>query len=158
MSWAAVALHLAIILALVLITTGLWWDTIRFYSLSLAGAIYLLYSRGSKILLLRHHRNGMQQLVQQQFEEAIKSFQKSADFFTKYGWIDRFRAITFLSPSAISYKEMALINIAFCYSQLGNIDLMKKQYELALAEFPESYMAQSALNFIATIQNSPSTP
>ena len=61
--------------------------------------------------------------------------------------------ITLLMPSAASYREIALLNTAFCYSQLGNVQQTRAYYERALAEFPDSSMAQVALNLINTIEN-----
>lgn len=46
-----------------------------------------------------------------------------------------------LSSSRISYTEMALANIAFCYGQLGEGAKSKEYYENILKEFPDSQIA-----------------
>jgi Tfp pilus assembly protein PilF len=51
-----------------------------------------------------------------------------------------------LTHAAMPYREMALINIAFCYSQLGNVGQAKAYYQRTLQEFPTSSMARTALN------------
>jgi hypothetical protein len=84
----------------------------------LGAAAYLTYSLGSRMLISRAHRRGMRLYRSQQYAAAINAYKESYDFFARHTWIDRFRAITMMSASAISYREMALCNIAFCYSRL----------------------------------------
>ena len=61
--------------------------------------------------------------------------------------------ITLFSASKMSYREMDLNNIAFCYSQIGNGTKSKEYYEKTLSEFPESIMAKTALKLINSAQN-----
>ena len=70
---------------------------------------------------------------------------------TAYKWIDRFRSIVLMSPSAVSYREMALCNVAFCYTQIGNGERAKEVYRRTLAEFPESGMAAASLRMLESI-------
>jgi TolA-binding protein len=58
-----------------------------------------------------------------------------------------------MSPSAISYREMALVNIAFSVSQLGQGTDAKEYYQRALDEFPNSAMAKAALRLIESVEN-----
>jgi hypothetical protein len=51
----------------------------------------------------------------------------------------------------MSYKEMALNNIAFCYGQLGKGKLSKEYYEKTLDEFPESGIAKAGLRLINSV-------
>ena len=53
-----------------------------------------------------------------------------------------------MSASAMSYREMALCNIAFCYSQIGKGMKAIEYYQRVLKEFPNSGLAQSALRMI----------
>lgn len=106
---------------------------------------YLFISVAIRQLIPKHHRKGIRLFKVGQYEKAIIEFQKSYDFFEKNIWIDRYRSIVLLSSSRISYQEMSLINIAFCYGQLGEGSKSKEFYERALIEFPESQMAKSAL-------------
>ncbi len=43
---------------------------------------------------------------------------------------------------------MALVNIAFSYTQIGNGQKAKEYYKQALSEFPQSIIAKSALKMI----------
>lgn len=99
-----------------------------------------------------HHRKGIQLYKKAQFKEAILFFERSYDFFNKHAWIDRWRSITLLSASQASYREMALVNIAFCHSQSGNGAAAKDFYAKAINEFPDSNLAKSALRLIESLE------
>jgi hypothetical protein len=62
----------------------------------------------------KDHRDGMRLVKQQNFMDAIYKFEKSVGFFTKNNWLDKYRFLTLLSSSKMTYKEMGLCNIAFC--------------------------------------------
>ncbi|HEX3165740.1 MAG TPA: tetratricopeptide repeat protein, partial [Chitinophagaceae bacterium] len=75
------------------------------------------------------------------------------DYFAKNNWVDKYRYLTLLSSSKMTYKEMGLCNIAFCYSQTGNGQKAKEYYEQALREFPENGLAIAALNMLKSVDN-----
>lgn len=58
----------------------------------------------------------------------------------------------------MSYREMALVNIAFAYSQIGNGERAKAYYQHALEEFPNSSMAIAALRLIESVEQLPTAP
>lgn len=115
------------------------------------GMVYLAYSIGSRRLIPRAHRAGIRLMKQEKFADAISKFQESFDFFERHPWIDRFRSIVLMSPSATSYREMALANIAFCYGQLGNGDQSRAYYQKCLERFPNSGLAKSALRTLDSV-------
>ena len=114
--------------------------------------IYLTYSIGSRQIIISAHRAGMRLIKQSNFQEAIPQFEKSYQLLNRHKWIDRYRYLVLMSPSAIPYREMALVNIAYCHSQIGNADLTKEYYQKTLQEFPDSGLANAALTMIATIE------
>jgi len=59
-----------------------------------------------------------------------------------------------MSPSAMSFREMALINIAFAHSQIDNGEKAKHYYQRALDEFPNNGMAIVALRMIESAEQS----
>jgi len=121
----------------------------RFRLALLYGALaYLVYSFGSKAILLRHHRRGIHFLKLGRFREAISEFQSSYSFLSKYPWIDKYRFLTMLDSSAIPYREMALCNIAYSYVQLDEKAKAQEYYRKALDEFPESDLAESGLEYV----------
>jgi tetratricopeptide (TPR) repeat protein len=120
----------------------------------LYGALtYLIISISLRNLIAKSHRQGMRFVKQQQFSNAIPFFEKSIDFFTNNKWVDKYRFITLLSSSRMSYKEMGLCNVAFCYSQIGNGLKAKEYYERTLGEFPSNGIAITALKLINSVEN-----
>ena len=57
-----------------------------------------------------------------------------------------------LSSSRISYREMALINRAFCYTQIKEGEKAKELYKKALEEFPDSGMAKAGVNMLESLK------
>jgi tetratricopeptide (TPR) repeat protein len=115
----------------------------------LYGALgYLLYSFGSKALLLRHHRRGIRLSKLRLFHEAILEFQSSYSFLSKYSWVDQYRFITMLDSSAVPYREMALCHVAFSYAQVEEKPRAEEYYRKALEEFHESVMAKRGLEYV----------
>ena len=106
-------------------------------------------------MVAAHHRRGMGLVKKQAFERAIEEFAKSLRFFEAHPWVDRYRYVTLLSSSRMSYREMALLNIAFCHGQIGNGRESKDWYEKALAAFPDSELAKSALRMLASARDLP---
>ncbi|MCL1852669.1 MAG: hypothetical protein FWF88_06505 [Peptococcaceae bacterium] len=100
-----------------------------------------------------NHRKGIFLYKKENYMSAIQEFEKSYNFFSKHAWVDKYRAIVLLSPNRASYKEMALLNIAFCHTQSGNGALAKKYYEKTLKLFPNSGMAKTSLKFIHSVEN-----
>lgn len=136
------ALAIAIACFLTRSSTGVFWGA----------AVYLIYSFSSRKLIPRAHCRGIRLSQRQQFEQAISAYKQSYEFFTRHGWLDRYRSITLMSPSAMSYREMALVNIAFAYGQIGNGEQAKAYYKQALEEFPNSGMAIAALKMIESVE------
>lgn len=119
----------------------------------LYGALtYLIISFTLRNLIPKDHRNGMKKVKAEKFNEAITDFEKSYDFFKQNNWIDKYRFLTLLSSSRMSYKEMALNNIAFCYGQIGNGKKAIEFYERTLNEYPESGMAKAGLKLLKSME------
>lgn len=151
-SWISTIPQFITLTLLIGLSVLLWWPTINFLSVSVGALIYLIYSIGSRRLLTRHHRRGIDLVNRGKYTEAIEAYERSYDFFSKYAWVDRFRALTMMTPVKQTFHEMALLNIAYCYVQLGDKAQTKSYYQRVLDEFPDSAMAQSALRFIETIE------
>jgi tetratricopeptide (TPR) repeat protein len=76
----------------------------------------------------RDHCRGVGLTKQEWYADAIPYFQRSFEFFDRHSHLDRFRSIILMSPSAAAYREMALANIGFCYSQIGDGDQARRYY------------------------------
>lgn len=99
-------------------------------------------------MIPHHHRQGLALIRQNNFTEAFLCFQESYDYFTKNAWMDNYRAFVIFSVSRISYKEMALLNMAYCVLQMKEVEKAKKLYERTLEEYPNSEMAKIAIDFL----------
>lgn len=114
--------------------------------------IYLILSFILRLGVPKAHRQGMKLIKQQKFAEAIPCFESSVAFFARHPWVDKYRFLTLLSSSKMSHREMALCNIAFCYSQLGKGAKAQQYYETILAEYPENGLAQAGLNMLNSMR------
>jgi tetratricopeptide (TPR) repeat protein len=109
---------------------------------------YIFLSVILKKTLARYHQRGMAYLKAREFEQALRKFQLSYDFFSRYRWVDKWRFIILLSSSRMCFQEMALLNMAYCYGQLGRKDKARELYNRTLTEFPESAMASAAIQVL----------
>ena len=156
-TWIYTLPHLLVMFGLIWIFWKVWFPG-NFNNALLAGAVlYLAYSFGSKAILTGSHKRGIDLLNNRQFREAISSFHSSYSFLTRYEWLDRYRFITLLDSSAISYREMALCNIAYAYARLGERGKSREYYQKALIEFPGSDLAKNGLKFIDEDEGSEQT-
>ena len=98
-----------------------------------------------------HHRIGMAHLRKEELAPALERFKQSYDFFSRSRWVDNWRYVTLMSSSRISYQEMALLNIAYCYGQLGEEAMAKEFYQKTLHQFPDSAMAKAAIKMLDSV-------
>jgi len=126
--------QLAILLALVFILKLLM---VPHYIL-MGVSLYFLLSIYLKVLIPKWHRKGAFYLKKGELREAIICFQRSFDYFQKYSWIDQYRAFTLFSTSQLSYAEMALMNIIYCYEQLGDQKNAKKYHKILQEKYPNN--------------------
>lgn len=117
-----------------------------------AVAAYLIISLVLRSIIPHNHRKGVSLYRAGKYPQAAGEFEKSYHFFSRHSWVDKYRFITLLSSSRMSYTEMALINMAFCYAQSGNAELSKRYYDKAFELYPDSEMAKSALNMITVFE------
>jgi hypothetical protein len=149
-SWRAVALQILAMAALIAVVHLILRPENGFLSMLIGAVIFLILSNGSRYFLLRDHRRAMKLLRARQFRQAIPVFWQSYNFFSRYPWLDDYRAITMLNSAEFGCREMALNNIGYAYVQLEDANNAKAAYEWLLAEFPDSPLAQSAMQTIKT--------
>ncbi len=113
--------------------------------------LYLFLFLLVRCLVPRNHRKGMRFVKKEDYVRAVEEFEKSYDFFTKYAWIDKYRYFVLLSHSSMCYKEMALVNIAYCYTQCGDGNRAREYYVETLRQFPDNEMAKSALRMLDSV-------
>jgi tetratricopeptide (TPR) repeat protein len=143
-AWLSVIPQLIVMGAMVAAAYALGFDD----PLVAATLTYLLLSITLRRVIPKDHRAGIRLFKQERFAEAVPKFQASYEFFLKHPWLDRWRAIVLLSSSRVTYREMALLNIAFCLSQSGQRSQALASYKRTLAEFPDSKLAASAVRMM----------
>lgn len=123
------------------------------------GAIaYLALALTLRTTIATPHRRGISLVRQGKYGEAIQYFQQSFDFFTRHKWVDDFRFLTMFSSARMSYREMALVNMAFCYSQTGDGRNAKQYYERVLSEFADNEIAKTSLRMIEAAEQNAQAP
>ena len=111
--------------------------------------IYLMCSFLLRYTVPRHHRKGMSFIKQGRYEEAMASFEKSFVYFSRHAWVDTFRVITAFSSSKLSFREIAMVNKAFCLVCLDHKEEARRVYEQCLAEYPKNHIAFFALKALS---------
>jgi tetratricopeptide (TPR) repeat protein len=106
---------------------------------------YLIIGFLARLVFTRHHRQGMYLTQEGLYDEAIAEFQRSYDFFSANRWLDWWRYVLMLSSSKMNYREMALINIAFCDIWNERPDDAVRTYLRIVEEFPDNGIAWTAI-------------
>lgn len=143
-AWISIVPHMAVMGLLIF----LWFQVDIENPLLFGAATYLVLSFSLRTFISRDHRKGMDLVKQERFGEAVDYFEKSYTFFKKHDWVDKYRYLAVLNSSKISFKEMALNNIAFCYGQSGDGEKAREYYERTLHEFPDSGIARAGLRLL----------
>nr|WP_294950216.1 hypothetical protein [uncultured Mucilaginibacter sp.] len=102
-------------------------------------------------LVASEHRKAINTLKKGNYEAAMASFKKSTQFFTDNAWVDKYRAITMLSASKKTYREMALCNIGFCLTQTKRGAEAIEIYKDVLRQYPENDIAITALRTLESV-------
>ena len=123
---------------------GIWWLVLdSLLKAFVAGGItYFVVAWSLRLFLQKHQKKGMACMRTKNYEDALKAFKKSFQYFEKHPLVDKYRFITMFSSSAISYRHLALNNIGVCYLYMGDdnkaLDYFKKLAE-ENGSFPHIY-------------------
>ena len=115
--------------------------------------MYLIVSYSLRLGIPRDNQKGILLLKHGRYEEAIPHFERSYAFFSRHRWLDDFRYLVLLSSSSISYREMALANIAYAYGLMGNGKRAQLGYQRVLEDFPRSMIAHTALRMLDAVRS-----
>lgn len=148
-TWISLVIQLVVLQGLICILS--FFVEPYSYAVNIGIGLYLVIFFLLRYLVPRNHRKGMRFVKKEDYARAVGEFEKSYDFFTKYAWIDKYRYIVLLSRSSMCYKEMALVNIAFCYTQCGDGNRAREYYVETLRQFPDNEMAKSALRMLDSV-------
>lgn len=151
-SWIRALPQFAVLGASIFVAYALLPSGQKRAALLVGGVAYLVYSFGSRMIITRHHRAGIRAFRRGRYGDAIKHYDESIAFFERHSWVDRFRAITVMSPSIWTYHEMALMNRAFAHSQLGDGVASRHGYERVIREYPQNQIAHQALRMLNSMK------
>jgi tetratricopeptide (TPR) repeat protein len=140
-AWVALVTQGFFILILIGITAFLGFDR----PILIGTLSYLIIAFFARLIFTRHHRQGMYLAQEGMFDEAIGEFQSSYEFFTRNVWLDDWRYVVLLSSSKTTYREMALLDIAYCDLWSDRAEDAIRIYLRLVEEFPENGMAWSAI-------------
>lgn len=143
-SWLKAGITLGVLALFVFVG----WTLSRTNGVFVGAVVYVVLSQVLRRLIASHHRKAIGHCKRQEFEQAIPEFKKSLAFFRGNEWVDRFRAITMLSAAGVSYREMAMVGLGFCYAQIGDGVNARRSYEQCLLDFPDNGMAEAALRML----------
>ena len=143
LSRPALLVHLALLGGLVALTARAFPGYGPLDAVLVGAAPYVCYSVVVRPLLTRRHRAGIRLLRAGRFEEAVHAFEESRDFFARHPALDRYRFLILMSAGAVSYRELAMGNIAYAYARAGNLAPARKACEQAFAAFPGCAVARS---------------
>jgi len=132
---------MCVLLLLVLTLDALW-----------GALIYLLIFPTLRLTFIRKHKKGIKLVRNGNVDDAITCFQASYDYFDKHRVLNNY-ICPLLSASKITYKEMALINTAYCYIMKKDGKKAKEIYEYVLSIYPNSMIAKNAMNTIDVFSN-----
>ena len=144
--WPSVVLQVLFLALLIQILS--WAGITKPLPFIVGPIIFLLLSFGMRYWLGRDHQLGMKSIRMEQFHAAFDHFQESVNFFEKYPWVDRFRALTLFSASRMCFREMGMVNMAYCYGQMGRGEEMEKLYREVAKQYPDNPIARTVLDMI----------
>jgi len=123
------------------------------YGLIVGSWLYLVLANVLRGIFLKHHKRGIKQMGNRHFTEAIDAFSLSHDFFEKHKGIDKYRFLTMFMSSKLSYRQMALFNLANCYAAKSQFNEAKEKLEQFLQTAPPDEATQEALAIVTKIDD-----
>lgn len=132
----------------------------KFHSIIIGMALYFILSTLGRIFLLKAHRKGMIQVHRKNFRQAAIFFKESDEFLGRHPWLDELRWLLLMSSSAVSFREMALYNAAYCYVQMGQGRDARDLYQRLLTRYPQTPLRAKTEEILNALKKSvaPSTP
>ena len=152
LAWLGVLFQLALIALFAFFIASVFSVRESASAIFFAALTHAVLYRIMRKVFTAEHRHGISLFRAKKFSEAAPHFEASYQALGRRPWLDRFRWLLLGSAGAISYREMALCNAAFCYSQSGDGTRATALYEQTLQEFPGSSLATAALNMIPSVR------
>jgi len=133
-------------------------SALLFPALVMGIALFALIARYGYRWLARHiflssMLDGFERMKAGDYEGAIHSFERQVNDLALNPWIDQWRLILLLEPSAYSYREWLLLYMITPYIQLGQVERVVALYEECLKLNPANIYARSGLEVFRKLQS-----
>lgn len=144
---AAAALKAAIVVGLcyLILPMGGVWPLLIGVSIFVVSVLISLFvfpgqtNRGNKLL------------HQDKTDKAIAYYERIYAFYDRHPALDRYRHYVMLNLSAVSFREAAMLGIAFCHTSRGEFARALEQYRATLSEFPQSAIARENIAMLESL-------
>tara|TARA_Y100000589_G_C27146051_1_gene626866 strand:- start:836 stop:1288 length:453 start_codon:yes stop_codon:yes gene_type:complete len=140
-----IILHFAIANTLIIIVYSIYP---YYYHWAIGLFCYLIINLIFYRVIPNKHIKGLINLAKADYKTALKDFEKSHLFFSKHNFFDRYGFIFLLKMSRYSYREAALLNMAFINYKIGNIEEALKLYEKVLSINSENRIAKKGIKIV----------
>lgn len=139
-SWTSAVVHASLIAGISLLFAQLSvpWPVLW------GALLFLVLANVLKRVLISDFHRGIVALNAKKYDEALPWLERSATFFQRYPWLDRYRYLLLLSSSALCYRELTLVNRAQCIGRTRSFEETEQAFKDILREFPESALARIA--------------
>lgn len=151
-SWTAFLIHLLVFIVAGLLLVFAWKYRGPYAHFVALSVLFFFVCIFAVKFFPPHFRRAMRAFKKDDPDTAISEMETCLAFFQHHPWIDRYRWFVTMNSSAISYREMALLNIAMFHTSAGRKEQAKATYRRALELFPESVVATQALKAIETFE------
>jgi tetratricopeptide (TPR) repeat protein len=152
LAWMSLVIQIGWMLLFMIAANAIWPGTL--YAPMVGVLIYLVIQSILKNAIEAPLTKAMRLLSLGEFRQAIAQFEAAYAFYTRRPLIDRYRYFLKLS-SIYTYREIVLIDLAACYSQVGEGEKSKQVYRRVLKEFPNNRVAQVSLKAIEAWEAKP---
>lgn len=147
-SWLMMIPILAIITGFVLAASAMF-DVL--YGL-VGGLVPVVLAQVLRRTVVRQQYLAVKLMNKDMYKQALPYCEKALAFIERHPWVDRYRWVALMSPTKVSYREMAMSNLAGCYMQVGEAKKAIELWEKMQQEFPGSEFAARALRFVESMK------
>lgn len=140
-----IILHFAIAYTLIVIVYSIYP---YYYHWAIGLFCYLIINLIFYRVIPNKHIKGLRNLAKADYKTALNDFEKSHLLFSKHNFFDRYGFIFLLNMSRYSYREAALLNMAFINYKIGNIEEALKLYEKVLSINSKNRIAKKGIKIV----------
>lgn len=122
------------------------------FPVSYALFIPLIFSSSMRVLFLNTQWKGRKLIRLNYFREAIPYFERNILFFKKYSWLDKWRHLLFFNHSKLTYKQIDLLNKAYCLIRIGDKEKALEIFRAMLKKHPNILLLTTIQDIIKYLE------